>query len=81
MGVNSANSESNYNVAKQLDPNVYNFGGEIYPGWMTHWGEKWAVQSTASSVNLFTFQVKGNHSFSMYMVHGGSNFGFTAGAN
>jgi hypothetical protein len=22
-----------------------------------------------------------NHSYSMYMVHGGSNFGLTAGAN
>ena len=27
----------------------------------------------------FLFEYK--HSFSMYMVHGGSNFGLTAGAN
>ena len=25
--------------------------------------------------------MNGNHSYSMYMVHGGTNFGLTAGAN
>ena len=29
----------------------------------------------------FGFLFEKNHSFSMYMVHGGSNFGLTAGAN
>ena len=30
---------------------------------------------------VFGFLLKNKHSFSMYMVHGGSNFGLTAGAN
>ena len=81
IGVNAANSENNYAAAKAIDPYVFIFGGEIYPGWMTHWGEPWASQSTAQSLNVFGFQVKYNHSFSMYMAHGGTNFGFTAGAN
>ena len=81
IGVNSANVESDYEAAKKLDPNVYIFGGEIYPGWLTHWGEQWQVQPTNTSVSRFQFQVQGNHSFSMYVVHGGTNFGLTAGAN
>jgi len=32
-------------------------------------------------MNEFTFLFTFNHSFSMYMAHGGSNFGLTAGAN
>lgn len=79
--MNAANAEKNYAAAKAIDPNVYIFGGEIYPGWLTHWGEAWASQSSSQSMSLFGFQVKNNHSFSMYMVHGGTNFGLTAGAN
>lgn len=29
----------------------------------------------------FTFLFSNNHSFSMYMAHGGTNFGLTAGSN
>lgn len=32
-------------------------------------------------MNEFEFLLSKNHSFSMYMVHGGSNFALTAGAN
>lgn len=81
MGVNNGITQNDYNIAKSLDPNVYIFGGEIYPGWLTHWGEAWATRSIAETVNHFTFLVTNNISFSMYMAHGGSNFGFTAGAN
>lgn len=57
------------------------FGGEIYTGWLTHWGEEWQKTSTAKNIEQFTFLITHNHSFSMYMVHGGTNFGLTAGAN
>lgn len=81
MGVNNGVSEADYTTAKKLDPSVYIFGGEIYPGWLTHWGENWATKDVNTTVKEFTFLCANNHSFSMYMVHGGSNFGFTAGAN
>jgi beta-galactosidase len=58
------------------------FGGEIYPGWLTHWGESsFQHQDKAYTVQLFSFFVNNNVSFSMYMVHGGTNFGFTNGVN
>lgn len=60
---------------------MFVFGGEIYTGWMTHWGEPWAVKTIDHQTNLFGFLLGNNYSFSMYMIHGGTNFGFTAGAN
>lgn len=81
MGVNNGVSDNDYAIAKKLDPSVYIFGGEIYPGWLTHWGEAWATRTINQVLTQFTYLCQNNHSFSMYMVHGGSNFGFTAGAN
>lgn len=57
------------------------FGGEIYSGWLTHWGEAFQGKTLAKYNSEFNFLFTKNHSFSMYMVHGGSNFGLTAGAN
>ncbi|WP_082526886.1 beta-galactosidase [Kitasatospora sp. MBT63] len=68
-------------AARRAFPGVPALAGEVYPGWLTHWGDD-------------TFQGRGNDisaalrgcmeqglSFNIYMVHGGTNFGFTAGAN
>jgi beta-galactosidase len=56
-------------------------GGEIYSGWLTHWGENWQGKNIENYTNEFNFLMRNNHSFSMYMAHGGTNFGLTAGAN
>ncbi|MGH8126702.1 MAG: beta-galactosidase, partial [Rhodanobacteraceae bacterium] len=53
--------------------------GEGYPGWLTHWGDKTFAR------NDFTPTLRKllgeNRSFNLYVVHGGTNFGFGAGAN
>ena len=55
---------------------------ETYPGWLTHWGEKeFAGKSVTDACNEIEFILKNNHSFSIYMIIGGTNFGFWAGAN
>ena len=53
--------------------------GEGYPGWLTHWGDKDFARGdfTATLRKL----LDENRSFNMYVVHGGTNFGFGAGAN
>jgi len=53
--------------------------GEGYPGWLTHWGDKGLARGdfTATLRKL----LDENRSFNMYVVHGGTNFGFGAGAN
>lgn len=56
-------------------------GGEIYTGWMTHWTEKWGGKKLDKVYNNFKFLLENGNSFAMYVAHGGTNFGLTAGAN
>ncbi|CAH2066993.1 unnamed protein product [Thlaspi arvense] len=54
---------------------------EFYTGWLTHWGEKIAktdADFTAASLEKILSR---NGSAVLYMVHGGTNFGFYNGAN
>jgi beta-galactosidase len=62
-------------------PDVPAMAGEVYPGWLTHWGDP-AFQGTDSDVSgdLKAF-MDGGLSFNLYVIHGGTNFGFFAGAN
>ena len=53
--------------------------GEGYPGWLTHWGDpKMQMADYASTLRQLLEQKR---SFNLYVVHGGTNFGFGAGAN
>jgi hypothetical protein len=53
--------------------------GEGYPGWLTHWGDKtFARGDFAGTLRKLLAE---DRSFNMYVVHGGTNFGFGAGAN
>ena len=55
--------------------------GELYPGWITHWGDAtFAGQSNDISGTLRGL-MDGKLSFNIYMAHGGTSFGFWAGAN
>jgi len=53
--------------------------GEGYPGWLTHWGDK-DFQRGDYADTLRQLLEQGR-SFNLYVVHGGTNFGFSAGAN
>jgi hypothetical protein len=53
--------------------------GEGYPGWITHWGDQdFARGDFAGTLRKLLDE---GRSFNLYVVHGGSNFGFGAGAN
>ncbi|SMO33908.1 beta-galactosidase [Solitalea koreensis] len=54
---------------------------EYYPGWLDHWAEPFPKVSTESVVKQTEKFLKNKVSFNYYMVHGGTNFGFTTGAN
>lgn len=81
IGINDGNTEEQYVYARTLEKTGLIFGGEIYSGWLTHWGEAFQGKNMSKYMQEFEFLLSKNHSFSMYMVHGGSNFALTAGAN
>lgn len=55
------------------------FVPEFYPGWLDHWAEPF--QKTNGDVNGFANLVQNKVSVSIYMFHGGTNFGFMNGSN
>jgi beta-galactosidase len=62
-----------------LEPQAPVWVGETYPGWLTHWGEP--VLADKNIADALRRVIAGGYSFNLYMVHGGTNFGLTAGAN
>lgn len=82
----TANGESDVDVLKK-NVNEYNGGkgpymvAEYYPGWLDHWAEPFPKVSTEDVVKQTELYIKNGVSFNYYMVHGGTNFGFTSGAN
>ena len=53
--------------------------GEGYPGWLTHWGD--ADFARGDYLDTLRQLLAQGRSFNLYVVHGGTNFGFGAGAN
>lgn len=82
----TCNGESNIETIKKV-VNQYHDGkgpymvAEFYPGWLMHWAEPFPRISDSSIARQTDNYLKNDISFNLYMVHGGTNFGFTAGAN
>jgi hypothetical protein len=81
VGLDSGTNEKHWDLARSIVPGVPVFSSETYPGWLTHWGEKWARPSVPNLLKEVTFLLTNQKSFNFYVIHGGTNFGFTAGAN
>ncbi len=81
IGLDSGSNATDFAEAKKRNPNVPSFSGETYPGWLTHWGEAWQRPDTNDLKNEVRFLLENKKSFNFYVIHGGTNFGFTAGAN
>ena len=81
IGLDSGGSDADFDQASRQNPNVPAFSSETYPGWLTHWKEKWQRPDTADIMNEVRYLLSHKRSFNLYVVHGGTNFGYTAGAN
>jgi len=81
VGLDSGSSAEDFALAEKINPGVPVFSSETYPGWLTHWGEKWAKPDSAGLMKEVKFLMDNNKSFNFYVIHGGTNFEYTAGAN
>ena len=81
IGLDSGGSDGDFEQAKKRNPNVPSFSSESYPGWLTHWMEPWQKPDSAGILHEVRYLLEHKKSFNLYVVHGGTNFGFTAGAN
>lgn len=81
----AANGEKNIENLKKAVDKHYPGGpymvAEYYPGWLDHWAEPFIKVRTNEVVQQMEKYLENKISFNVYMVHGGTNFGFTSGAN
>ncbi len=82
----TANGEGNIDNLKNAVNKYHDNKGpymvaEYYPGWLDHWGEPFVKINTQDVVKQLRTYLENKVHFNIYMVHGGTNFGYTAGAN
>ena len=82
----AANGESNIANLKKTVNQYHNGEGpymvaEFYPGWLDHWAEPFQTVDASKIARKTEEYLQNDVSFNFYMVHGGTNFGFTSGAN
>ncbi|MBK8882402.1 MAG: beta-galactosidase [Bacteroidales bacterium] len=81
VGLDPGSSQADFDLGAKMNPGVPVFSSETYPGWLTHWGEEWIRPDTTQLLKDVKFLMDNRKSFNLYVLHGGTNFGFTAGAN
>ncbi|MGO1001334.1 glycoside hydrolase family 35 protein [Lysobacter sp. CA196] len=76
-----ADAQASFEHLKTFRPHGPRMVGEYWAGWFDHWGEQHHTtppERAASTVGWFLDQ---GISFNLYMFHGGTSFGWMAGAN
>lgn len=81
VGLDPAASEAEFAEAEKARPGASILCSELYPGWLTHWREKWQHTSVKAITDDVKWLMDNGKSFNYYVIHGGTNFGFWAGAN
>lgn len=77
-GTNVTNA---FNVLRNFEPHGPLVNSEYYPGWLDYWSQPHhTVPANQSAVDLDEILATGA-SVNIYMAHGGTSFGFEAGAN
>ena len=81
IGLDSDTKQADYEEALKMNLNTPIFSSETYPGWLTHWKEQFAKPDTAALLKEVRYLLENKRSINFYVIHGGTNFGFWAGAN
>ena len=72
--------EGSFKALREILPKGPLMCGEFYPGWFDTWGAPHHTGKTDTYLRDLEYMLKQGASFSIYMVHGGTTFGFYTGA-
>ena len=73
--------EDEFKSFAKFRQNVPRMSGEYWIGWFDHWGAKHQTVKPEVVAKGVEWMLDNNISFSLYMFHGGTSFGFMNGAN
>lgn len=74
-------AEKGFALYRKLHPEGPWFCAEYWAGWFDHWGAKHEHTDAAKQVADIRWMLKQGYSVSMYMIFGGTSFGWFSGAN
>jgi len=80
-GSHAGSAEGSFLALKQVRPDGVKFASEFWAGWFDHWGGPHAHTSTETQATNLRWILDQNYSVSIYMFHGGTDFGWMNGAN
>ncbi|XP_050523930.1 beta-galactosidase-like [Daktulosphaira vitifoliae] len=81
FGASVDDSQDCFKYMREIHPSGPLVNSEFYPGWLSHWQEPNPLVFSNDVVRVMKQMLSLNASFNYYMFHGGTNFGFTSGAN
>ncbi|HTS29241.1 MAG TPA: beta-galactosidase family protein [Bryobacteraceae bacterium] len=84
VAINFGNSENPSQEFARLDrfrPKGPRMCGEFWAGWFDTWGESHATTPVERAAAALDWMLSRGISVSVYMIHGGTSFGFHAGAD
>ncbi|KAG0725489.1 Beta-galactosidase [Chionoecetes opilio] len=70
-----------FDTMRLFEPRGPLVNSEYYPGWLDHWGAPHSTVKAEAVAKTLDEMLALNASVNMYMFHGGTSFGFTAGSN
>lgn len=73
--------DENFKKLKEFRPNQPLMCCEFWNGWFDHWYDIHHERDSSSTVSDFERMLEMGASVNFYMFHGGTNFGFSNGAN
>jgi beta-galactosidase len=77
----SGDAKTEFAKLAKLRPNAPRMCGEYWDGWFDHWGGKHHTTDAAAEAKELEWMLQQGYSVNLYMLHGGTSFGWMNGAN
>ena len=76
-----SNPKESFEALREILPEGPLMCGEFYSGWFDTWGNPHTFGETEQYLKVMEYMLKIGASYSIYMAHGGTTFGFWCGAD